>query len=107
MKKTDTTFERKILLDVVEQLKEPGQTMRKQIRLKRAIYGAGSIGLVIAFILAINNLVHIIVTTFIAGMAGSAVGFAIFLDFAQKQWPVTIKHIDMNSVEARLDELET
>jgi ribulose 1,5-bisphosphate synthetase/thiazole synthase len=106
MKNTDPTFERKVLLDVVEQLKDPDQTMRKQTRLKRAIYGAGSLGLVIAFILAMNDLAHIIVTTFIAGMAGSAVGFALFLDFAQKQWPVTMKHIDMGSVEARLDELD-
>ena len=106
MKNTDPAFEKKILLDLVEQLKDPDQTMRKQIRLKRTIYSAGSFGLVIAFILAMNDLAHVIVITFIAGMAGSAVGFGIFLDFVQKQWPVTIKHIDMDSVETRLDELE-
>lgn len=107
MKKTDPAFERKVLQDVIEQLKEPDQTMRKQIRLKRVIYGVGSIGLMIAFILAINDLTHAIIITFIAGMAGSAVGFATFLDFAQKQWPVTLKHIDLDSVKARLDQLET
>jgi len=107
MKKTDTTFERKVLQDVIEQIKEPDQTMRRQIRLKRVIYSVGSTGLLIAFILAMSDLAHAIIITFIAGMAGSAVGFATFLDFAQKQWPVTSKHIDLDSVQARLNELET
>lgn len=105
MKNPDPKFERKVLLDVVEQLEDPEQTIRKQIRLKRIIYGAGWIGLIVAFMLAINDIGHIIVTTFIAGMAGSAAGFGLFLDFAQKQWPVTMKHIDINSVKMRLDEL--
>jgi hypothetical protein len=105
MKKPDPTSERKILLDIVEQLKDPDKTLHKQMQLKRFIYSVGWIGLVTAFMLAINDMTHIIVTTFIAGMAGSAVGFGTFLDFAQKQWPVTMRHIDLDSVKMRLDEL--
>ena len=106
MKKPDPESEKKILLDVVEQLEDPDKTMHKQMQLKRFIYSVGLIGLVAAFMLAINDITHVIVTTFLAGMAGSAVGFGTYLDFAQRQWPVTIRHIDLDSVKTRLDELE-
>lgn len=105
MNTPDPEFEKKVLLDVVEQMEDPDETLHKQTRLKRAIYGVGVSGLVIAFFLAINGLAHIVLITFIAGMAGCAVGFGLFLDIVQKQWPVTMQHIDMDSVQARLDEL--
>ena len=98
-------FEKKILLDVVDQMKDPEATNRKQAILRRATFGVGAAGLLVAFFLAINELAAPMVIAFLAAMGGSATGFGLFLDFAQKQWPVTRKHIDMNSVRRRLDEL--
>ena len=107
MQNPDPVFERKVLLDVVEQMKNPEETLLRQLRLKRVILGLGTTGLVVAFFLAINGLGHIIAVTFIAAFAGCVAGFGLFLESVQKQWPVTARHIDMESVQKRLDELET
>ena len=100
-------FEKKILLDVVDQMRDPEATERKQATLRRTIFFVGGAGLLAAFFLAINELAHPVVIAFLAAMGGSAIGFGLFLDFAQKQWPVTRKHIDMTSVRKRLDELQS
>jgi len=107
MQNPDPAFERKVLLDVVEQMKDPESTLHRQLRLKRVILGLGSTSLVVAFFLAINGLAHIIAVTIIAAFGGCAAGFGLFLESVQKQWPVTARHIDMESVQKRLDELET
>ena len=107
MNEPDPAFEKKILLVVVEQMKDPEATNRKQAILRRTLFGLGAAGLVVTFILAMDELVHPFAVAVLAAMAGSAIGFGLFLDFAQKQWPVTRKHVDMNSVRKRLDELKT
>ena len=106
MKDPDPAFEKKVLLEVVEQVKDVDATARKQATLRRAVLSLGSAGLVVAFFLAINGLAHGAVVAFIAGFAGCAIGFGLFLEFAQKQWPVTRKYIDVGSVRKRLDELQ-
>jgi uncharacterized membrane protein len=102
----DPQYEKKVLSDVVNQMADPVVTMEKQKRMKKAIFGVGTIGLVVAFILAMNELVHAFASAFLAAAAGIAIGFALFLEFAHKQWPITRNHIDMDSVQNRLDELE-
>lgn len=106
MKKPDPEFEKKILRDVVEQMRDTDATERKQSTLRRVIFGLGYAGLLIAFFVAINSLVPAFTSAFIAAVSGSAIGFALFLRFASKQWPITRQHIDMDSVRRRLDELE-
>ena len=106
MREPDPAFEKKVLLEVVEQMKDIDATARKQATLRRAVLSLGSAGLVVAFFLAINNLVHPVIVAFVAGFSGCAVGFGLYLEFAPKQWPVTRKYIDMNSIRKRLDELQ-
>lgn len=106
MKDPDPASEKKLLLEIVEQMKDPDATARRQATLRRAVLSLGSAGLVVAFFLAINNLAHAVVVAFVAGFAGCAIGFGIYLEFAQKQWPVTRKFIDMDAVRKRLDELQ-
>lgn len=105
MKEPDPAYERRILLDVVEQMRDPEETGRKQAMLRRTVLGLGSTGLVVVFFLAMNRLVHPFTVGFLAAAAGTATGFGLFLDFVQKQWPVTRRHIDMNSVRRRIEEL--
>ena len=102
----DPAFEKKVLLDVVEQMKDPDATARRQATLRGVVMSLGSAGLVVAFFLAINGLANSIFVGFAAGLAGCAVGFGLYIGFAQKQWPVTRRYIDMNSVRKRLDELQ-
>ena len=106
MEDLDRHYERKTLLDVVEQMKDPDETARKQNRVRRALSAFGYLGLLAAFIMALNDAAHPFASAFLAGLAGCATGLAIFLQFAHKQWPVTRKHINMESVKKRLDELE-
>ena len=106
MNDLDPGYEKKVLLDVVEQMNDPELTGRKQVVLKRLILGAGWAGLCVAFFLGMNNLAHSIIVTFVAGMNGAAIGFGLYFQFTQKQWPITRKHIDMDSVRNRLNELE-
>lgn len=106
MKDPDPAFEKKVLLEVVEQMKDTDATARKQAKLRRAMLSLGSAGLVAAFFLALNNLAHPVVVAFVAGFAGCGIGFGLYLEFAQRQWPVTRKYIDINSVRKRLDELK-
>jgi hypothetical protein len=106
MKDPDPAYEKKVLLDVVEQMDDPDSTGRKQTALTRIILGIGGVGLLVAFFLGINDLADSIIVAFVAGMSGAAIGFGLYLRFAQKQWPITTKHIDMDSVRSRLNELD-
>lgn len=107
MKAPDPQFEKRLLLDVVEQMDDPDKTMGKQQAMRRTVYSIGYIGMLLAFILALGEVAHPFISAFLAAMAGCALGFAVFLQTAQKQWPVTRKHIDIESVRKRLKELET
>ncbi|MGR9073987.1 MAG: hypothetical protein ACU833_13070 [Gammaproteobacteria bacterium] len=107
MNEPETAYEKKILLDVVEQMNDPDATERKQAILRKTLTGLGSVGLLSAFFMAINELAHPFVCAFLSAMAGVAVGFELFLEFARKQWPITRRHIDLDSVRNRLEELES
>lgn len=106
MKAPDTQYERKLLLDVVEQMENPDETLRKQLVMRRVIYGVGSTGLLVVFMLAMNDILDPFLAAFGAAMAGAFIGFALMLDFLRKQWPVTRQHINLESVKNRLRELE-
>jgi hypothetical protein len=105
MKNIDPAYEKKILLDVVEQMQDPEKTQRKQAKAKQIILALGSTGLIIAFFLAINGISHPVIISAIAALAGAFIGFALLLGFVLRQWPITSMHIDMESVNQRLDEL--
>jgi len=105
MSDPDPAYEKKILLDVVEQMKDPLATQQKQANLRRTIQGVSLAGLTAAFFLGINNLVQPFVIALVAAIAGCGIGFGLFLNLAQKQWPITSRHIDMESVRKRLQEL--
>lgn len=102
MSEPKPAFEKKVLRDVIEQYTDVEETNRKQTRLRKVIFGIASSGLIVAFYLAINEITHPVAVAFIAGMAGSALGFGLFLDYAQNQWPVMRDHVDLNSVKKRL-----
>lgn len=106
MNDLDLQYEKKTLLDVVEQMKHPDETARKQSWVRRTFFVFGYLGLLAAFIMALNEFSHPFASAFLAAVAGCAIGLAIFLQFAHKQWPVTRKHINMESVKRRIDELE-
>lgn len=106
MNKPDPAFEKKVLLDVVEQMKDPEATLRREVARRKTILAAGGAGVVIAFFLAINSLVHPFFVALVAAAAGCVAGFAIFLEFAQKQWPITRKYVDLDGVRRRLEELQ-
>jgi len=105
VKNSELKYEKKLLLDVVEQMENSEVTARKQQVLGRVIFALAYLGLLIAFGMTLNELSHPFTTAFLAACSGCALGFALFHQFAQKQWPVTRKHIDMQSVQKRLDEL--
>jgi len=105
MSELDPRYERKVLLEVVKQMKDPEETARKQNSMRRVILTLGSIGLLAAFMMALNEATHPFVSAFMAAAAGCAIGLATFLQFVQKQWPITRKYIDMDGVRQRLNEL--
>jgi hypothetical protein len=106
MNDTDLAYEKKILLDVVAQMKDVDATVRQQAILRRTILGLGATGLTVAFFLAINELTHPFGIAVLAFMSGFSMGFGLLLDFLQKQWPITRVHINMESVLERLRTLE-
>ena len=103
----DPDFERKVLLDVVEQLRDPDKTMKKQTGIKKVFQAIGTTGFVVAVYIALEDLTYDVVPTLIAVMSGFFVGIAMFLNSLQKQWPVTVDYVDMQRVEARLQELDS
>lgn len=103
----DRNYEMQVLRDVAAQLEDPESTGRKQTALRRMILGVGSAVLFVASVLGINDLAHSVIIMFIAGMGGAAIGFGLYLKFAQKQWPITSKYIDIEAVKNRISELET
>jgi hypothetical protein len=107
MTEPDPIFEKKVLLDVVKQMQDVEATERQQATMKKAALGLGSAGLTVAFIIAFHPLGHPVAVAAVAGMAGAVAGFGLFLDFSHRQWPITRRYIDMDSVRARLAELET
>jgi hypothetical protein len=106
MKEPDPQYEKKILLDVVAQMRDPAMTLRKQVFIKRVILGTGYLGLITVFFFALHGITHPFTSALLAAAAGCAIGFGSFLEFSQNQWPITRKHIDMDSVQHRLDELD-
>ena len=106
MSEIDPAFEKKILKQVVEQMEDAETTMKKQIRVKKAMLGLGSLGMIIVFILAMHDLLDALSIALISAVSGIFIGYGLLLDFLQKQWPVTRTHINMQSVRERLNELE-
>jgi len=106
MTELDPVFEKRILRDVVEQMQDVDKTLRMQTRMRWIVLITGMAGMVLAFFLTLNKLIHPFPIVCLAGLSGVAIGFGVFLDFAHKQWPVTRRHIDMDSVRQRLQELE-
>ena len=102
----DPAFERKILRDVIEQTSNPEETERKQRNLRRMVYGVGYAGLLVAFFLGLNGVGSPFSAVLIAAFSGIAIGFVLFLQFAQRQWPVTRQYIDLDRIRKRLEELE-
>lgn len=98
--------EKKILRDLVEQLGDPGETMRKQAVMRRLLFGLGYGGLLAGFVLAMGSLLHPFAIAVICAVSGAALGFGVFLRFAKDQWPITKRHVDLDSVKRRLAELE-
>lgn len=98
--------EKRLLSDVIEQLRDPEETLRKQARIRRWIFGLGDCGLLIAFIFAINDVLHPFASAFLAAVSGFAIGWGLFLNFARKQWLITRRHINVETIKARLKELE-
>lgn len=107
MKESELEFEKKLLNDVVEQFSNPKETERKQKYLRRVIYVLGYLGMLVSFIMAMNEMTHPFISSFLAGISGCAIGFAIILQYVQKQWPFTRNHINMESIRKRLEELES
>ena len=106
MNNIDPEYEKKILLDVVNQMEDVNLTSRKQASLSRTILVLGTTGLTLSLILAINEAAHPFGITILAFMSGGFMGFGLLHEFIQKQWPITRQHIDMESVKKRLGELE-
>lgn len=106
MKSPAEEDERRLLRDVVEQLRDPEETLRKQARIRRLIFGLGDCGLLFAFIFAINDVLHPFAIAFLAAVSGFAIGWGLFLNFARKQWLITRKHINLESIKVRLKEIE-
>jgi hypothetical protein len=107
MKKMNPEFERKVLLDVVKQIQNPDETMKKQTGIRKMLKAVGTAGFIIAVFVALEDLTFDMVPTFIAALSGCSIGIAFLLDLMQKQWPVTVDHVDMHSVQTRLQELES
>ena len=107
MKKPDYKYEEKILLDVIEQMEAPEETEKKQSRFKQSILALGVTGLMIAFFLALNEIIHPVMITVVAVISGALIGFGLMLEFLLKQWPVTRQHINMESIQQRLDHIRS
>ena len=107
MNAPDHRFEKKVLLDVIEQMKDPEATWRKQLQIKRVILGTGYVGLITVLFFALHGITHPFTSALLAAAAGCAIGLGSFMEFSINQWPVTRKHIDMDSVRRRIDELES
>lgn len=105
MSEIDPAFEQRILRDLVEQMRDVDKTMRSRTRMRRALIGTGLASMLVALFLTLFDRVHPFPLVCLAGLSGCAIGFGIFLDFAHKQWPITRRHIDMDSVHRRLEEL--
>ena len=99
-------YEKKVLRDVLEQVKKPDDTMRSQVKIRKVIFGVSYTALIISFFLSLNELSHSFTSAFLAAVAGVGIGFGILLKFIHKQWPITKRHIDLESVENHLNELE-
>ena len=106
MNESDPVFEKKILRDLIEQAQDVDRTVRAQTRMRRTLLGTGLVSMAIALVLTLYEHVHPFPIVCLAGLSGCAIGFGILLGAAHKQWPVTRRHLDMDSVRRRLAELE-
>ena len=106
MASTNTESELRALRDLVEQLENSSETERKQHLIRRIFLSAGYAGLVIGFIFAWHNVVHVVLASVLIALAGASVGIGVFLSWSIKQWPLTIRFVDLERLKRRIRELE-
>ena len=106
MKTATREYEKKILSDVLRQSRNAEKTLRQQNVIRRLLFILGYSGLLFAFVFALNEVWHPFTTAFLAAVSGCAIGLALFLNFAYRQWQITRNHVDLASIEKRLAELE-
>jgi len=99
-------YEKKTLQDMIGQVEDPERTLREQARLRKVNRAVGYTLVLIGFLLAMNSVGHAFIAAVIVFFGGCAIGFGLLLDFVQKQWPIVIQHVNIESMKARLQELD-
>ena len=107
MATNDIEAEKKALREIIEQIENPGETLQKQKKLQRIVFGAGYTGLLIGFIIAWHEMTGPVISSLIIAFSGAAIGMGVFLKWSAGMWPVTAKYVDIERVKQRLEQLET
>ncbi len=100
-------YEKRALRQIAKALDQPGRRRRYAKGLGFALYAIAAVLIIGAFLLVSRGLLSgawgVVAGTF----GGICVGMASYLGTAMKQWSVVSIHIDRDSIEKRLNELET
>ena len=99
--------EKKALREIIEQIEDPGETLRKQTKLQRIVFGLGYTGLLLGFIVAWHETVSPVVSSLMIALSGAAIGMGVFLKWSGGMWPTTAKYVDLERVKQRLEQLQT
>lgn len=99
--------ELKILKGLDRQLTDAEQEAKKQTVKRTAIYAVAWFALVGAFMLVMKGELLGIIAVAVASFAGILAGIAIYSGIAANQWPIVRPHINKESIEARVKQLET
>jgi hypothetical protein len=99
--------ELKVLRRLSQLLENDQQELKKRTMKRMAIYAVTWLALVSAFVLVIDREPIVIVAVSMAFFAGIFAGFAFFSGTAADQWPIVKPHINSESINERLKQLET
>jgi len=98
--------EARILREVLQQTEEPDAALAQQHKVRRAMYTIGSVGLLMALLLAFGNYGPSWLAVVVAAVAGFAAGAAVLHEQILNRWPVTVQYLDLDRVRVRLQALE-
>ena len=102
-----TGLERKMLVQVLALMRNPeaGEKRRKAFVMIACVLTASI--LVATFVLAAYSIIGPRIGIVVAALAGFGLGAASYMGESIRRWPVFSKHLQVASMEKRLNELQT
>lgn len=103
----DPRFEKKLLQQALRLLRGEAPHLKTQKIFTLALYLVGGGVLIAAYLLTVRSVIDQRLGILMAALGGNCVAIAAYMGVCARQWPVLKPHLRIDTIEARLGEIET